>query len=380
MHSHTRHSLENLGFIGKFLQKHRLLRLWFAQREQECKRKSGIDLDFDRAYWTPPLSAEGAYKLEAGQIESLGLHPIVSLTDHNNIEASTLLRQSPQYADVPVSVEWTVPFGQAIFHIGVHNIPPDTAQNLMSILRESTAGANERQIVDLLFELRDIPNLLLVFNHPVWNFSGVTQDIFDFELKRFLERAGRSLDAFELNGMRGSRENRKVMQLAAEWDQLLVAGGDRHACEPNAMLNLTNAADFSEFIDEVRNGRQSIVLMMPQYEQPLNWRFYVGFTKVIQEYPDYPEGQRKWDERTLHPGASGDLAPLSQMWPKGPPPYLKKIFALAALGARLPLDAMMHTPNFMELSEPIEHFPEPLRVGIDPQNVQLATPNADRLR
>ncbi len=209
MHSHTRHSLENLGFIGKFLQKHRLLRLWFAQREQECKRKSGIDLDFDRAYWTPPLSAEGAYKLEAGQIESLGLHPIVSLTDHNNIEASTLLRQSPQYADVPVSVEWTVPFGQAIFHIGVHNIPPATAQNLMSILRESTAEANERQIVDLLFELRDIPNVLLVFNHPVWNFSGVTQDIFDFELKRFLERAGRSLDAFELNGMRGCRENRK---------------------------------------------------------------------------------------------------------------------------------------------------------------------------
>ncbi len=68
------------------------------------------------------------------------------------------------------------------------------------------------------------------------------------------------------------------------------------------------------------------------------------------------------------------------MWPKGPPPYLKKIFALAALGARLPLDAMMHTPNFMELSDPIERFPEPLRVGIDPQNVQLATSNADRLR
>jgi hypothetical protein len=317
LHGHTNHSLENLGFIGKFLQNHSALRSWIAGQAQECKRKSGIDLDFSRAYWTPPLSANLAYELERDQIESLGMHPIVSLSDHNNIEAATLLRQSPEMADVPVSVEWTVPFGHAVFHIGVHNIPPGMAPEMMSILQKCTAAVNEQQAVDLLFELRQMPSLLLVFNHPVWNFNGIGTALFDFELRRFLQCAGRCFDAFELNGMRDYRENHRVIQLAAEWNQILISGGDRHACEPSGILNLTDAADFPEFIDEVRNGRQSTVLMMPQYQRPLNWRFYEGFTQVIREYPEYPEGRRRWDDRTFHPNGSGHLAPLSDLWPKG---------------------------------------------------------------
>jgi hypothetical protein len=36
------------------------------------------------------------------------------------------------------------------------------------------------------------------------------------------------------------------------WDQTIISGGDRHGCEPSAVLNLTNAKTFSEFIDEIR--------------------------------------------------------------------------------------------------------------------------------
>ena len=379
LHGHTKHSLESLGFIGRFLQEHLVLRSWIAGQVQECRRRSGIHLDFDQAYWTPPLSAERAYELESRQIESLGLRPMVSLSDHNNIEASALLRQSHQFTDVPVSVEWTVPFGQAIFHIGVHNLPPRTAPDLMLVLQKSTAGASEGQVVDLLFELRQIPSLLVVFNHPAWNFTGIASDIFDFELRRFLECAGRTFDAFELNGMRSCHENRKVIQLAEEWNQVLVSGGDRHACEPNAILNLTNAADFPEFIEEVRNGRQSIVLMMPQYEKPLNWRFYESFTQVIQEYPEYPEGQRRWDERTFHPNASGDIVPLSELWPKGSPSFLKRIFAVAEMGTRVPPYGTKRAKLSRAMSESFTLHQELIPPQMDPPGEHFAVPNADRL-
>ncbi len=95
LHGHTKHSLESLGFLGKIMQKQYFLRFWIAQQVRQCKRRSGIDLDFDRAYWTPPLTAQVAYELEARQIESIGLRPMVSLSDHNNIEASSQLRLAP---------------------------------------------------------------------------------------------------------------------------------------------------------------------------------------------------------------------------------------------------------------------------------------------
>lgn len=351
LHGHTKHSLERLGFLGRFLREHRLLRYWIAQQAKRCEERAGIRLDFDRAYWTPPLTAQLAYELETRQIESIGLCPMVSLSDHNNIDASTLLRQVSETGDIPISVEWTVPFGKAEFHIGVHNMPGAIAHDLMSTLMECTAKADEQCTTDLIAELQLIPSVLLVFNHPVWNFKGIAQDVFDFELKRFLQISGRSFHAFELNGMRSRRENHKVIQLAAEWNQILVSGGDRHACEPNAVLNLTNATEFPEFIDEVRNRKQSTVLVMPQYNEPLTWRFFRGFSDVIREYPGHPLGEQKWDQRTFHPNLAGNMVPLSELWPNGAPGFLRKILALSLMASRLPIHRVMRRLMSSEQSE-----------------------------
>ncbi len=338
LHGHTRHSRESLGFIGKFLQGRSCLRTWIEKQSARCERTTGIDLDFDRAYWTPPLCERQAYDLEWEQIAKLDLRPIVSLTDHNNIEASTLLRQLPEHRETPISTEWTVPFGRAIFHIGVHNLPAKMAQALMIALREATEVAEERAILRLLAELNRMPGVLLIFNHPVWNFNGIAPDRFTCELRRFLSKANSYLHGFELNGMRCHGENREVIRLAAEWQQLIVSGGDRHACEPNAAINLTNAADFPEFVDEIRKGKQSTVLLMPQYAEPLNWRFYQSFAHVVGEYPGHPEGRRRWDERTFHPNLQGEMTPMIDLWHGGgPPEYLKRIFALAIWAANFPV-------------------------------------------
>ncbi len=338
LHGHTRHSRESLGFIGKFLQGRSCLRTWIERQRERCESVTGIGLDFERAYWTPPLCERQAHDLESGQIAKLGLRPMVSLTDHNNIEASILLRQVPERGETPISTEWTVPFGRAIFHVGVHNLPPKMAQSLMAMLREATEVADQRTILRLLAELNRMPGVLLIFNHPVWNFNGIAPDIFAFELRRFLSKTNSYLHGFELNGMRSHRENREVIRLAAEWQQLIVSGGDRHAGEPNAAINLTNAADFPEFVDEIRRGKQSTVLLMPQYAEPLNWRFYQSFTHVVGEYPGHPEGRRRWDERTFHPNLQGEMRPMIDLWHgEGPPEYLKRIFELAIWAANFPV-------------------------------------------
>ncbi len=234
-------------------------------------------------------------------------------------------------------MEWTVPFGQAIFHLGVHNLPGAMADGLMANLLEVTRFADESVVLESLAELSRMPGVLLVFNHPMWNFNGIPADLFAFELTRFLGRANNCVHAFELNGMRSHRENREVLRLAAAWEQLVVSGGDRHGCEPNAAINLTNAVDFSEFVDEIRNGKQSTVLLMPQYAEPLHWRFYQNFTHVVGEYPGHPEGRRRWDERTFYPNLLGEMVPLADLWHVGPPGYLKRIFAAAILAANLPV-------------------------------------------
>ena len=342
LHSHTRHSQESLGFLGAFLRKHDWSRRWFESKQEQCRRVTGIGLSFDHAYWTPPLCERTAQELEQRQIEQLGLRPMVSLTDHNCIEACMLLREDARFGNVPISTEWTVPFGAAVFHFGIHNLPAASAQSMMAAMHEATFQAKEDRILELFAEFSGMPGVLVVFNHPLWNFYNIPADRFMYELTRFLEAGNRYVHAFELNGMRSRAENQAALQLTVDWNQVLISGGDRHGCEPNASINLTNAADFPEFVEEIREGRQSTVVVMPQYAVPFGWRLYKNFTHVIAEYPEHPEGRRRWDERTFHPDRDGKIRPMSELWKNGlAPSFLTDMFAAATTAARMPSDGFL---------------------------------------
>lgn len=184
------------------------------------------------------------------------------------------------------------------------------------------------------------------------------------------------MHAFELNGMRCHKENREVLRLADAWDQVLISGGDRHGCEPNALLNLTSAADFPEFVDEIRNGRQSTVVILPQYGQPFGWRMYQNFTHVIADYPSHPESRRQWDQRTFHPNRAGDaVVPMRQLWSVGPPEFLKRIFALALAATHLPVAPLFRRQMAAENQSLVlprswatqDAMPEPFLTALDGQ-------------
>lgn len=328
LHSHTNHSRESLSFVPLLADRWAPVR-WYFEHHQRKARQGKIPINLFDANWTPPATAREAYELERKQIEDvLGLQAIVSLSDHDNIAASTRLRVMPQFADAPISVEWTVPFEEGYFHLGVHNLPPKRATSIMADLAEYTAHPVPGRLKELFRALNEIEGVLIVFNHPKWNISLLEQGRFQYLLTDFLARYSAFLHAFELNGLRSCEENQGVAKLAAGWNQLVISGGDRHGREPNANVNLTNTRTMDEFVHEVRVQRTSNVIFMPQYADPLAMRFVHTFLDVIREYPEYPEGARRWEDRTLHPDGSGALKPVSGQW-EAPPGLIATVFRLA---------------------------------------------------
>src|SRR5215471_6134039 len=122
LHGHTMHSQECLSFLPRYLSRVPGISQ-IARRYQRPVAGVRAAVDFSRAFWTPPLAPAAAIHLERAQIEKLDLEAIVSLTDHDDIEAGMALQITADRSEVPVSVEWTVPYGASILHLGIHNLP-----------------------------------------------------------------------------------------------------------------------------------------------------------------------------------------------------------------------------------------------------------------
>jgi hypothetical protein len=328
LHSHTNHSKESLRFIPEFTRNHPILR-WALEREA---LRSTIPIVLDKAYWTPPLHPKAAFDIERNQIEAvLGLLGLVSLTDHDTLAAPALLRTVTETKECPLSLEWSVPFGGVILHLGIHNLPSCRAQQMAADLAAYTKTPSHPHLSELLAMLHQCAEVLIIFNHPLWDLGGVGQHRYGEILDQFLCRNVAFIHGFEINATRSPIENNRVIALADRWRRLLVSGGDRHGCEPSGALNLTHAETFSEFVHEIRFEQSSHVLIMPQYDEPLSLRILLTVLDVIREYPEYAPGCRRWDDRVFHPHQTPDTEqPISALW-KAPPAYIEQIFFVMRL-------------------------------------------------
>ncbi len=344
LHSHTNQSRETLDFIAELGRRIRWLQPVMDRMEARARRLHSFNVNYAEAYWTPPLTPRLAFDLESSQIARLGLRPLVSISDHDNINAPMLLRTVASARHIPVSVEWSVPYGgDQSFHLGIHNLPSDEGHAWMQAFAAFTAGAPvlpdaDARLTALLAALHALPNVLIVFNHPLWDLYMVGAARHGNLLRQFMAQNGRYIHALELNGLRDWKENRAVRAMAAETGKLLISGGDRHGLEPNANINLTNAATFTQFVHEVRYEGRSHVLFMPQYAEPIKHRILQSTLDAIRSYPEFPQGSRTWDERTYHPGPDGTPTPLSEMWPRGvAPAYMQHILGCVRLLGRRPV-------------------------------------------
>lgn len=325
LHSHTLHSREGVGLLAKAV---RTVPGLGALLQRQHRKLGGTDFETDvsKFWWTSPLSAGQALGLERSQIEAqLGLQALVSISDHDNIEAPSQLQFLEPNDSVPISVEWTAPFGTSYFHIGVHNLPPRHAQETMAHMAEATRERQPEMVVALFHELAERPGTLLVFNHPLWDLPCIGQDEHNRLLPAFLRQYRKCIHALEINGLRDRRENRGVVRLAREVGLPIISGGDRHGREPNATLNLTNARTFAEFAEEVRAG-VSCVLVMPQYLEPLRLRVIQTIWEIVRDDEDHSLGWTRWQDRVFMDCADGEARSLTELLQGRETPLLLRQF------------------------------------------------------
>ena len=313
LHSHTLHSRESLDFIYHAAARAPILAAVIRRGEAAYQQQHGQTLDLARGWWTPPLGARDAWLLEKSQIEGLDRNAIVSLTDHDNIEAPVSLQLLDDSRGAPISVEWTVPFGPTFFHLGVHNLPPANARELWAAMDDHRHSPNENELGDLLGTIAAIDQVLIVFNHPLWDERGIGHDAHRAAALEFLRRFGTSLHALELNGMRPWKENSAVVALARAAGKPIISGGDRHAIEPNALLNLTNAATFAEFAEEVREGWSS-VLVLRHYREPYALRIFHNMMDVLRTYERHANGWKLWSDRVFYLWHDGQARSLTELF------------------------------------------------------------------
>ena len=321
LHSHTNQSRETLHFLANFGNQFPLMRPLMSRLERRSAQNHGLRVNYEAAYWTPPMTPKLAFDLESKQIEGLDVAAMVSLTDHDSISAPMLLRSVPSTRQIPISVEWSAPYGGIqSFHLGIHNLPSDRAQQWMRTFEDFTAHPDDARLVEILSDLDKEPDVLTVFNHPMWDLYMIGREKHEFLVNKFIQKCGAFVHAIELNGLRHWDENRASRRLAEKWNLVLISGGDRHGVEPNANINLTHATSFAEFVHEIRREKRSNILFMPQYAEPWKHRILQSAIDAVRHYPESPPGSRTWDERVYHPDWNGVVRPLNELWPDGSAP------------------------------------------------------------
>src|ERR1700744_3417097 len=152
LHSHTNRSKKTLDFIVKVANEHPFFRRLIEREERVAVDKHKVRVNYTSSYWTPPLTPRLAFDLESNQIaEQLQVQPLVSITDHDDMQAPMLLRTVASARHIPVSVEWTTPFGKdKAFHLGIHNLPSASGAEWMREFEIFTANPSDTRLSEML--------------------------------------------------------------------------------------------------------------------------------------------------------------------------------------------------------------------------------------
>ena len=83
---------------------------------------------------------------------------------------------------------------------------------------------------------------------------------------------------------------------------------------------------------------------MPQYAEPWKHRILQSTLDAIRDYPHFPEGARRWDQRVYHPDSNGNICPLSELWTSDShraPAYIRSILSGVRLLGAAPLSGTL---------------------------------------
>ena len=172
---------------------------------------------------------------ETLKVRGMGL---VTVTDHDSIDAIEALRSRPDFFLSEEVTCWT-PSGTEL-HMGVYGI------------READHGELQSRRTDLprLIAYLNERNLFCSVNHVFSSLTGPRADA-DFT---FFERHVHGIET--LNGQITAGANRSAAVLAARWGKAIVAGSDAHtkAKLGRTYTEVPDARDAAEFLEGLRRG------------------------------------------------------------------------------------------------------------------------------
>jgi hypothetical protein len=339
LHCHTEHSREMLDFIPHYASKLPIIAYFWRKERDSFEEREKHKLDLSTSYWSPPLTADTVFGLEKEQINNAGLEAIVSISDHDSIDANLSLNKAAENPAAPLSLEWTVPFDFGFFHVGVHNLPKNRAIEITETLLDYTFNKknhSKEKLAEMFSMLNELPGVLVILNHPLWDIEMVGTERHRVLLKNFISEHGKWIHAFEINGFRTWSENKAVIEMAEALGIPIVTGGDRHGCKPNTVINLSDSRTFEEFAEEIRVEKRSEVVLMPEYRQPIHSRQLQSFSEILKHYPEFPKGRRRWFDRVfVDIGNEKGLVSLSgHGWERGGPLWLRMaVWTLGVMGS-----------------------------------------------
>ncbi len=302
LHGHTADSRESLAFLPVVIQQTYFLPSLLRVLEKNYRIQYKTKLDYAQGYWTSPVPTEAAYILEEKQIIDQGLMPLVSITNHDEISACKNI----------ISLEWTAPYNQSVFHVGIHNLPKTKSAGLLKQLHRATEEHNNVLVREALAAVAAHPGTLIVLNHPLTDQGRIGQSMLAELAEDFMTYCKPYIHALEINALQPWAVNQRVIKLAEKWSLPLVAGGDRHGFEPSGAINLTNAKTFKEFAREVRDEKKSVILFMPQFRKSIAIRYGHEIEDIMATYPTLGKRAR-WHDRVFYMCPDGVTRSVTEM-------------------------------------------------------------------
>ena len=340
LHSHSDRSRESLDFIPDLARRIPVVDRFFDRSVAEHTREHGRPLNFGDWYWRPPATPSEVVRSEREHHQQrLGQSALVSLTDHDTLEGPLALRASGR-TDIPLSLEWTVPYGRSVFHLGIHNIRAADVDAMTAVFTAYTAGGQRDAdtLTAILEWLSECDETLIVLNHPFWDIGRAGQLHHDSTLLAFVRAHRDRIHALELNGYRTWAENRRVLPLAQGFGIPVVGGGDRHGLAPNAIVNLTRTESVDDFVRELRTDRVTHCVVFPEYRAPFVARLLDSANDVLAPRRRPGAGALTWADRVFTT-VEGCEHSAASMWRV--PIWLDAVVGVTRLLGSRPLSALL---------------------------------------
>jgi predicted metal-dependent phosphoesterase TrpH len=193
---------------------------------------------------------------------------LVTVTDHDSIDAAQHLRHYPDFF-LSEEVTCTTPSGTEI-HVGVY-------------------GIEERHHIELQRRRPDVPALaaylherkiLFSINHVFSSLTGRRTER-DFEMFEDLFPALETL-----NGHIPTNNNRAATRLAEEWQKAVVAGSDAHTLGTLALTytEVSGANSIGDYLQAVRHGRAQVAGASGNYAKLTRAVLGIG-SSLVRERP-----------------------------------------------------------------------------------------------